>query len=59
LIYLWEVGSSSKAVFRGMLKCGVSHVAFSSEGKKLVAIGMDPDHCIVVYDVEKAMSNRG
>ena len=42
-----------------MLKCGVSHVAFSSEGKKLVAIGMDPDHCIVVYDVEKAMSNRG
>jgi WD40 repeat protein len=56
---VWEVGTSSKAVLKGTLKYGVSHLSFSNDGKKLVAIGMDADHCIVVFDVEKAISNRG
>ena len=34
-------------------------MAFSNDGKKLVAVGMDPDHCLVVYDVDKALSSRG
>lgn len=55
MICVWEVGSSSKAVLRGILKYGISNLAFSNDGKKLVAVGMDEDHCLVVYDVDKAM----
>lgn len=59
LICVWEVGKVSGAVFRGNLKNGVSNVAFSNDGKKIVAIGMDPEHCIVIYDVDKALQGRG
>jgi WD40 repeat protein len=59
LICIWEIGSASKAVFRGVLKQGVSYITFSNDGKKIAAVGMDDDHCIVVYDVDKALSSRG
>lgn len=44
---------------KGMLKFGVAHLSFSNDGRKLVAIGMDPDNCIIVFDVEKALASRG
>ena len=59
LICIWEIGSVSKAVFRGILKQGVGYITFSNDGKKIAATGMDEDHCIVVYDVDKALNSRG
>lgn len=41
------------------MKQGVGNIAFSNDGKKLVAVGMDTDHLIIVYDVDKAMTFRG
>lgn len=37
------------------MKDGVNNIAFSNDGKKLVGIGMDKEHTIVIYDVDKAL----
>ena len=44
----------SKIAFRGVLKNGISNVAFSNDGKKIVAAAMDEEHTIAIYDVDKA-----
>ena len=59
MICLWEVGSVSRATFKGVLKQGVGYLNFSNDGTKLVAVDMSTNHCIVVYDVDKALSGRG
>ena len=33
-------------------------LAFSHDGKKLAAVGMDSDHTVVVYDVDKGIGLR-
>ena len=32
-----------KVVFKGVLSVGISNIAFSNDGSKLVAIGMDKE----------------
>jgi WD40 repeat protein len=56
LICVWDYRTmKAKAVFQGVLKRGICHVAISHNGKMLAACGMDPDHCIVIYDLEKVL----
>lgn len=38
-----------------MLSKGICHVTISHNGKMLAACGMDRDHCIVIYDLEKVL----
>jgi len=37
----------------GLLKKGISHLCFSSDGNYLAASGMDDYHCIAIYDWDK------
>lgn len=54
-ILVWDVRTmESKAVFRGVLRVGVSNLALSNDARKLAAIGMDEDQCVVIYDIDKA-----
>lgn len=58
-IYLWDGSDCSRASFKGVLRSGVNNLSFSNDGKKLAAVGMDADHTIVVYDVDKSLQSRG
>lgn len=53
-IFVWDSRSMElRAVFRGVLTVGVSNLCISNDGRKLAAVGMDEDQCVVVYDIEK------
>ena len=59
LICVWDlINMDTKAVLKGVLKVGVSNICLSNDNKKVAAIGMDDDQCIVIYDIEKAQSAR-
>ena len=42
----------SLSVISGILTHGVGHLCISEDGKKLAATGLDPKHCIVIYDLD-------
>jgi microtubule-associated protein-like 6 len=56
LICVWDYRSmKAKACFQGVLKRGICHLAISHNGCMLAACGMDTDHCIIIYDLEKVL----
>ncbi|CAD8173443.1 unnamed protein product [Paramecium pentaurelia] len=58
-IFVWDSRSMElRAVFRGVLTVGVSNLCISNDGRKLAAVGMDEDQCVVVYDIEKGSQTR-
>ncbi|XP_072031189.1 echinoderm microtubule-associated protein-like 6 isoform X3 [Amphiura filiformis] len=62
-IHVWDAEScKSLAVLKGHHQRGVCAVDFSGDGKKLASVGLDDNHCIVVWDWkrgEKLASTRG
>jgi hypothetical protein len=58
-ICVWDSKDQQvKALFKGIIKKGVSQVCFSNNGKLVAGIGLDEDHCLAIYDLEKAKSLR-
>ena len=60
LIYVWNT-STMEIIrsFKGIITRGVTNIAFSADGTKIVALGADNDHCLVVYDVFKTGTKTG
>ena len=59
LLCIWDLKSmQSKLILKGILQKGIKNVCFSNDGRKFAAAGLDDDHCIVVYDLEKAMAAK-
>jgi WD40 repeat protein len=58
-IFVWDLTTMEvRAVLRGLFKIGVSNIAISNDQKKVVAIGMDDDQCIGIYDIDRAIVVR-
>jgi len=36
-------------------KKGISRVCFSNDGRKIAACGLDSEHTIVIFDLEKSL----
>ena len=45
--------------FKGLFKKGISNVAFSPDGSKVAGLGVDEDHCVIVYDVGRGSGKPG
>ncbi|PAA85883.1 hypothetical protein BOX15_Mlig016715g1 [Macrostomum lignano] len=53
-IHVWEVESlKALSILKGQHERGVCAVAFSGDGRKLASVGLDDNHCIVVWDWRK------
>jgi WD40 repeat protein len=59
LIVIWDTKNNCNVIgtLSGSLSHGVSHVTISGDGKYLAASGMDPNHVIVIYDLEKIIAD--
>jgi microtubule-associated protein-like 6 len=54
IICIWDCDTmETYAVLQGILTHGIAHLAFSADGNKLAAVGLDPKHTIAVYDLEE------
>ena len=59
MIFVWDLNTrETKAVLKGLFKIGISNLAISNDQTKLIAIGMDDNKLIGIYDLEKAISMR-
>lgn len=62
-IYIWDCETLKPlALLMGQHKRGVCAVDFSADGKKLASVGLDDNHCIVIWDWrkgEKLATTRG
>lgn len=55
MLCVWDsVTLESKAIFKGVLRNGISNVAISSDGKKVAAVSLESESSVVFYDVDKA-----
>jgi hypothetical protein len=58
-IQIWDYKTfQKKSTLQGHLPKGVSHLAFSHDGKKLAALAIDETHTVVVYDFAKILNGR-
>ena len=54
LISVWDTGNMTPLTkFNGPLQKGINHLAFSKDGKYLVATAADDDHGVAIFDWEK------
>lgn len=52
-IFIWDTASMTQiANFKLPLERGIASLAFSSSGTKLVAIGMDDEHSVAIYNLQ-------
>ncbi|BFZ11617.1 hypothetical protein BsWGS_14656 [Bradybaena similaris] len=62
-IHVWDVDTlKTGSVLKGQHQRGVCALDFSADGKKLASVGLDDNHCIVVWDWksgEKLATTRG
>ncbi|WAR18910.1 EMAL6-like protein [Mya arenaria] len=62
-VHVWDVETlKTVAVLKGQHERGVCAVDFSGDGKKLVSVGLDDNHSIVIWDWrkgEKLATTRG
>jgi microtubule-associated protein-like 6 len=59
-IHVWDcISMEPIRTFKGIIKRGVSNLAFSSDGSRIVALAADEDHTLAVYDVNNAGSKTG
>ncbi|KAL5463172.1 hypothetical protein EMCRGX_G032049 [Ephydatia muelleri] len=62
-IHIWDANSmQTLSILKGEHSRGVCAVDFSADGKKLASVGLDDDHCIVVWNWskgEKLATTRG
>lgn len=45
--------------FKGIFKKGISNLSFSGDGTKVAGLGVDEDHCVIVYDIGKGSGKPG
>jgi hypothetical protein len=58
-IHVWDYKTLQiKFSLSGVLKGGVSHLAFSNDGKKLAAIDSDKNHTVVVYNLQNLLAGK-
>ncbi|XP_033734062.1 echinoderm microtubule-associated protein-like 6 [Pecten maximus] len=62
-VHIWDTDTlKTVSVLKGQHQRGVCAVDFSGDGKRLASIGLDDNHCIVVWDWrkgEKLATTRG
>ena len=59
-IHVWDcVSMEAVRTFKGIIKRGVSNLAFSSDGSRVAALAADEDHTIAIYDVVNPGSKTG
>lgn len=62
-VHVWDAETLKTAsILKGQHQRGVCAVDFSGDGKKLASVGLDDNHCIVVWDWrkgEKLATTRG
>lgn len=60
IIAIWDCKNcNSLGTINNPLKRGISHLAFSSDGKKLAAVSVDKYHSTAIFDVSKILSSKG
>ena len=60
VIHVWDTNTMECVKsFKGILKRGITNVAFSGCGTRIVGLGADDDHCIAVYDIFSASTKTG
>ena len=60
VIAIWDSKNcNSKGIINAPLKRGISHLAFSSDGKKLAAVSIDQHHSVAIFDVAKILASKG
>ncbi|KAK3093757.1 hypothetical protein FSP39_019782 [Pinctada imbricata] len=53
-VHIWDIETlKTVSVLKGQHQRGVCAVDFSGDGKKLASVGLDDNHCIVVWDWRK------
>lgn len=59
-IHVWSTSSMETIkTFKGIIKRGVTNIAFSQDATRIAAIGADNDHCIAVYDIYNPGNKTG
>ena len=59
LLCLWDIKTmQNKLTLKGVLQKGVNTVTFSNDGRKFAASGLDDDHCVVIYDIDKTIDAK-
>ena len=59
-IHVWDCNTMEPLrTFKGLLKRGVSNIAFSPCGQRIVALAADDDHTMVVYDINNPGTKTG
>ncbi|KAJ8309461.1 hypothetical protein KUTeg_014335 [Tegillarca granosa] len=62
-VHVWDTETlKTSSILKGQHQRGVCAVDFSGDGKKLASVGLDDNHCIVVWDWrkgEKLATTRG
>ncbi|KAL3875087.1 hypothetical protein ACJMK2_038022 [Sinanodonta woodiana] len=62
-VHVWDADTmKTVAILKGQHQRGICAVDFTGDGKKLVSVGLDDNHCIVVWDWkkgEKLATTRG
>lgn len=59
MLCIWDLKTmQSRLILKGVLQKGINHVCFSNDGRKFAAAGLDEDHCVIVYDLEKAIAAK-
>ena len=43
----------TKVTYKGILKNGIGYVAISNDCKRIAAVSLEKNKCLVVYDIEK------
>lgn len=55
MLCVWDsVTLESKAIFKGVLRNGISNVAISADGKKVAAVSLESESSVVFYDIDKS-----
>lgn len=58
-IHVWDYKTLQiKFSLNGVLRGGISHLAFSNDGKKLAAIESDSNHTVVVYNIQNLLTGK-
>ncbi|EGR31702.1 hypothetical protein IMG5_103460 [Ichthyophthirius multifiliis] len=59
LLCIWDSKTmETKVTFKGVLKNGIGQVAISYDYRRVAAVSLEKNKCIVVYDVEKAINSK-
>lgn len=59
MLVVWEIDTMTKMLlFKDICSIGIGNCCFSSNGSLVAGVGLDENHTLVIYDVNKAKEAR-